>query len=131
MRKWHRWLVIFAGVFLVWIAATGLVGQAVSLAGGEHHEGPPTGAAPGGPKSEVPPPGKGDQNGPPAKRGGRPDFYHLIIDLHSGNFFGPVGKVISALLGAAMLFFSVSGIWMYCDMFRRRKHIGRSGVFWK
>ena len=132
MRKWHRWLVIFTGVFLVWVAATGLIGQAVSLAGGEHHEGTTPGAEPGKPKFQGPPPGDGDQNGSPGKRGAPPsDLYHFIIDLHSGNYFGPVGKVISALLGGAMLFFSISGMWMYFDMFRKRKHIGRSGVFWK
>ena len=130
MRKWHRWLVIFTGVFLLWIAATGLVGQVMTLAGGEeHHEGPPPGAGPDGPKFVGAPPAA-DHDGPPGKPGGKPDWYHFIIDLHSGNYFGPVGKVLSALLGAALLFFAGSGMWMYLDMFRKRKRIGRSGVFW-
>ena len=54
----------------------------------------------------------------------------MIIELHSGNYFGPFGKVISVLMGAVMLFFSISGMWMYIDMFRKRKKIGRSGLFW-
>jgi uncharacterized iron-regulated membrane protein len=130
MRKWHRWLVIFAGLLLVWVAATGLIGQVVSLAGGEHHKGPPAGAAAGMAKPPAPA-GGADHVAPGAKKSGSQDFYHLVIDLHSGNYFGPAGKVVSALLGAAMLFFALSGIWMYIDMFRKRKRIGRSGIFWK
>jgi uncharacterized iron-regulated membrane protein len=130
MRKWHRWLVIFTGILLVWVAATGLVGQVMTLAGGEEHHGPPPGMAmPAGAKPALPQPG-GGKDGPPDHRGGPPDLYHFIIDLHSGNVLGPVGKVISALLGAAMLFFSVSGMWMYIDMFRKRRRIGRTGLFW-
>ena len=29
MRKWHRWLVVFFGVFLLWIAVTGVLSQVV------------------------------------------------------------------------------------------------------
>ena len=68
---------------------------------------------------------------PPGEHGGSPDLYHVIIDLHSGAYFGPVGKGVSALLGAAMLFFSISGVWMYIDMFRKRRRSGRPGLFWK
>ena len=126
MRKWHRWLVVVAGIFMVWIAATGLVGQAMTLVGGEHHEGPAVeaSAAPGHAAAAP----AADHDAKPAKR--PRDLQHLIIDLHSGNYFGPFGKVISVLMGAVMLFFSVSGMWMYVDMFRKRKKIGRSGLFW-
>lgn len=147
MRKWHRWLVIFSGVFLAWIAATGLVGQVISLAGAEQHEGRPAptpAPAPVMPAAEganaiAAPADDGDDDddagdavAPIAKKHEKKgDLYHLIIDLHSGAYFGPAGKVLSALLGAAMLFFSLSGIWMYIDMFRKRKRIGRTGIFWK
>ena len=140
MRKWHRWLVVVTGVFMIWIAATGLIGQAMTLAGGEDHDGPPpvmakeAPAAPLQPNPTVAPhtAARGDDHdGPPAKRGGPPhDLYHLLIDLHSDNFFGPLGKIISVLMGASLLFFAVSGMWMYVDMFRKRKNIGRSGIFW-
>ncbi len=130
LRKWHRWLVILTGVFMLWIAATGFVGQVMTLAGGEHHDGPPPAGAgqPGAgrpePMGDDGPPQPGKPHGPPH------DWYHFIIDLHSGNFFGPAGKVISSIMGAALLFFSISGMWMYVDMFRKRKTIGRSGIFW-
>ena len=126
MRKWHRWLVIVAGIFMVWIAATGLVGHAMTLVGGEHHDGPQQQAG----ATHVAAPAS-TQNAKPAKHAKRPrDLQHLIIELHSGNYFGPFGKVISVLMGAVMLFFSISGMWMYIDMFRKRKKIGRSGLFW-
>lgn len=130
MRKWHRWLALFAGIFLVWIAATGLVGQVISLAGGEHHDGPPTTTAPNHIKSDITSldtqqQAKKEQKGPPD------DLYHFVIDLHSGNYFGFYGKTISAIFGAVLFFFALSGMWMYFDMFRKRKHIGRSRIFWK
>lgn len=31
MRKWHRWLSLFFGIFMLWIAATGLLSQAADL----------------------------------------------------------------------------------------------------
>lgn len=45
-------------------------------------------------------------------------FFH---HLHSGEQFGPVGTVISILSGLALVFFSVSGMWMYVSMWRNRK----------
>jgi hypothetical protein len=35
------------------------------------------------------------------------------------------------LAGAALIFFAVSGMWMYVDMFRRRLAQGRKDAFWK
>ncbi|MFC4294138.1 PepSY domain-containing protein [Novosphingobium tardum] len=31
MRKWHRWLVVFFGVFLLWISVTGVLSQVVPI----------------------------------------------------------------------------------------------------
>jgi len=130
MRKWHRWLVVFTGVLLIWVAATGLVGQVISLTKAEAPPPPPPAAAqtvagPATASAAAMPPAPAK----PAKR--KRDLYHFIIDLHSGAILGPVGKVISAVLGAAMLFFAGSGMWMYVDMFRKRRRIGRTGLFWK
>lgn len=132
MRKWHRWLVVIAGAFILWIAATGLIGQVYSLAGGEHHDGPPPASRPApGPQPMTQAVHGDDHEGSAGKHEGPPqDLYHFIIDLHSGNYFGIVGKVASAVMGAALLFFAGSGIWMYIDMFRRRRRAGRSEVFW-
>ena len=40
MRKWHRWLVVFFGVFLLWIAGTGVAMQVTDLFGEDHDEAP-------------------------------------------------------------------------------------------
>lgn len=136
MRTWHRGLAVIAGIFIVWVATTGLLGQVISLAGFERHDAPPASAVEPGANSTpgitatVP---NAAQDLPPAARPHkkRRDLYHFIIDLHSGAYFGTLGKVISALVGAALLFFAISGMLMYVNMFRKRKAIGRSGLFWK
>ena len=53
----------------------------------------------------------------------------LFHHLHSGGSFGPVGTAISILSGLALAFFSISGIWMYVRMFRRRPQ-GARKLFW-
>jgi uncharacterized iron-regulated membrane protein len=124
MRKWHRWLVIFSAVFLVWIAATGVIGQILSLTSEEEHRKAPAVAA-----AQATAAAPGDRPAGTPRR--KPDLRHVIIDLHSGEYFGPLGKVLSAVMGVALLFFAVSGMWMYVDMFRKRTRIGRKGLFWK
>ena len=60
-----------------------------------------------------------------------PDKLHkFLIDLHGGFLFGPVGQVISFLMGAALVLFSVTGLVLYFDMFARRRKIGKKGWFW-
>jgi uncharacterized iron-regulated membrane protein len=46
MRKWHRWISVFFGIFLLWIAITGTLSQIVPLMSGG--EGPPKTAAQAG-----------------------------------------------------------------------------------
>ena len=128
MRKWHRWLVIFFGAFLMWITVTGLLSQVEmlgELVGGEHEEV----AAPAAPAGFVCPPDYSCRP-KPAKKGGL--NYSLLHHLHSGETFGPVGTVIGTLSGFAMLFFSFSGLWMYIQMWRNRKSRSlKPGWFWK
>jgi uncharacterized iron-regulated membrane protein len=138
MRKFHRWLSIVFGVALLWISATGVlsqVGNLVNQGGFEHeHE-----AAP------VTPPGPSRAGSasaaaafacpedmicrPKPKPGGW--NIGLLHHLHSGESFGPLGTVISILSGLALLFFALSGLWMYVEMFRnRRRRNLRPGWFW-
>lgn len=56
---------------------------------------------------------------------------HWIKDLHSGVLLGPVGIFVSMLSGVALIFFAISGMWMYWQMFSRRKAAGRNSFFWK
>ena len=54
----------------------------------------------------------------------------LFHHLHSGESFGPLGTAISILSGLVLVFFSISGIWMYVQMFRKRPAQPRR-LFWE
>lgn len=129
MRKWHRWLSVFFGVFILFIATTGVLSQwavlwpvaepsAAELAA----QAPPAGfVCPEGWRCRPPAP----ESGPRAWTG----FFH---HLHSGEEFGPVGTAISVLSGLALIFFAVSGLWVYVRMWRHRARTGaRHRWFWK
>lgn len=45
----------------------------------------------------------------------------LLIDLHSGRLFGPVGAWLITLVGFVALVLSVSGIWMWWRLQQNRK----------
>jgi uncharacterized iron-regulated membrane protein len=119
MRKWHRWLSVFFGVFLLWIAVTGVLSQIPiwgEVLGGEE-EARPVAAAPAGfvcPETMMCRPKK--------PQGGF--NVGLIHHLHSGETFGVAGTVIATLSGLAMVFFSFSGLWLYIQMWRFRKDKG-------
>jgi hypothetical protein len=121
MRKWHRWLVVFFGVFLVWIAITGVLSQVVPWF---VSKAPAASALPAGfvcPETLVCRP-----------KGGGKSVVGFLHDLHSGKSFGPAGIFIATLAGFAMVFFSLSGIWMYVQMWRNRASRGaKPGWFWK
>lgn len=125
MRKWHRWLSVIFGVVLLWIAATGLASQLVVL------------AAPAGPGAKVAAPAgficPADWNCRPKPKPGDPRaLVGWLHHLHSGEEFGPVGTAISILAGFAMLFFTMSGLWMYVQMWRNRAQRGaRPAWFWR
>jgi uncharacterized iron-regulated membrane protein len=127
MRKWHRWLSVCFGVFLLWIAVTGVLSQIVPLFGrgdGGQHAAATT--APG----FVCPPDYSCR--PKPKPGSARALVSLLHDLHSGASFGPVGVVIATVAGLAMVFFAGSGLWLYVQMWRNRS--ARALVprwFWK
>ncbi|WP_114227850.1 MULTISPECIES: PepSY domain-containing protein [Sphingomonas] len=127
MRKWHRWLSVIFGVFMLWIASTGFLSQVGDLVNSSRR--PVVAAAPAVPAGFVcpetmvcrPKPAPGGWN------------LGLLHHLHSGEQFGPVGVAISMASGLALIFFAISGLWMYLRMFaaRGRKEHSRGGrVFW-
>lgn len=127
MRKWHRWLSIFFGIFILWIAITGVLSQVAVLW--------PSGAA-AEQVTASPPPGfvcpEGWRCMPPRPQGGMRSLVGLFHHLHSGESFGLVGTVISVLSGLALVFFSFSGIWLYVQMWRfRSKRSLAPRWFWK
>ncbi|WP_298198386.1 PepSY domain-containing protein [Novosphingobium sp.] len=124
MRKWHRWLVVFFGVFLVWISVTGVLSQVVPWFLPKPSPQVAAAQVPAGfvcPETMTCRP----------KQGGR-SVVGLLHHLHSGESFGPVGVFIATLSGLSMVFFSISGIWMYLQMWRNRSDRGlKPGWFWK
>ncbi|WEK45283.1 MAG: PepSY domain-containing protein [Candidatus Andeanibacterium colombiense] len=126
MRKWHRWLATVFGIFLFWIALTGFGIQLLDLSRGEKHEAPAAAAAPAGFTCPA---------GWSCKPARRPDPAHeaseFVKHLHSGEALGPLGVWISLASSIALLFFAVSGLWMYVRMFRARARNGaKRTLFW-
>lgn len=115
MRKWHRWLSVFFGIFLIWIAATGVLSQVAVLWPTGVSEPAAASAPPAG--FECP---KGWRCMPPRPEGGMRSLVGTFHHLHSGETFGPIGTAISLLSGVAMLFFAGSGVWLYVQMWRNR-----------
>ncbi|RVQ69793.1 PepSY domain-containing protein [Croceicoccus ponticola] len=116
MRKWHRWLSVVFGVFLLWIATTGVLSQLAVLW-------PPSASAP--PVAQAPAgfvcPEGWRCKPPPEDATGIRSMVGLFHHLHSGETFGPIGTAISVLSGLAMIFFSFSGVWLYVRMWNNRK----------
>lgn len=125
MRKWHRWLSVFFGILLLFIATTGLLSQVGSLVNESRQAAAPPPAIPAGfvcPETMNcrPKPQPGGWN------------VGLLHHLHSGEEFGPIGVALSILSGFALLFFAFSGLWMYIQMFRGRARARSKGrrFFW-
>ena len=134
MRRYHRWLSVFFGVLILWIALTGLASHFASLvANGGFGDAPPAAAAP--PAGFICPDTMTCRV-KPVPNPARP-WVGYLHHLHSGEEFGPVGTVLAMLSGAALIFFALSGVWMYLHMFRARGRKRRAGgrlhggkVFW-
>lgn len=124
MRKWHRWLSFVFGAFLLFIAVTGVASHvAAMVARGavfeqEERDVPAQAAAPAVVEAKAKPDPKRKLVG-------------LLHHLHSGEWFGPVGVIISLLSGLAMIFFSFSGLWLYFQMYVRRRKLGKPEAFWE
>ena len=126
MRRYHRWLSILFGAFILWIGVTGVMIQLADLKAGS--EPPPAlSAVPAGfscPPSMI-------CRIKPAPDGAQA-WSGFLKDLHSGELFGPAGTVLSILSGLALAFFAFSGLWMYIQMFRNRAARGlKPGWFWQ
>lgn len=129
MRKWHRWISVFFGIFMLWIALTGLGSQLFALW-------PSSPPSPQDLAATAPPPGfvcpEGWRCMAPPPAGDMRSLVGLFHHLHSGESFGPLGTIISILSGFALVFFSISGLWLYVQMWRNRTSRGlKGGMFWK
>ena len=130
MRQVHRWIAVIFAVFMLWIAATGVLSYLGEWLGGRG-EGPPR-----GPVASTVDPGFSCPSDmlciPRRAFEGGGNWVGLMHRLHSGEMFGPVGSAIGFLCGLALLFFAFSGLWMYIQMWRTRKaRDARPRWFWK
>ena len=121
MRRFHRWFGLVVAIFMIVISVTGVILQVQVIA--EDHKGSPPAIAAAQLHQEQP--GEHEHAGP----GG--DLHGLVMHIHSGEYFGKYANVIGLVCGLALFFFSVSGLWMYWQMFNARARNGRGGVFWK
>jgi uncharacterized iron-regulated membrane protein len=130
MRKWHRWLSFIFGAFLLFIAITGVLSHVAAMyAQGSVFEQEKKEA-----KQATAPQAKSDAAAPAVSRAPQPNpkrkLVGLMHHLHSGEFFGPIGVIISLFSGIAMIFFSFSGLWIYYQMFVRRRKLSKAELFW-
>ncbi|MGE4409416.1 MAG: PepSY domain-containing protein [Sphingobium sp.] len=127
MRKYHRWITIFFGIFMLWMSVTGILSHIAAL----WPAGEPSAATAAAAK---PPEGwscpEGWRCSPPRGDSGIKSMTGLFHHLHSGEEFGPVGTAISLASGFALFFFAFSGLWMYIQMYLNRRKRGRSEMFW-
>lgn len=128
MRKWHRWLSLVFGIFALWIAVTGALSQLVPLYLDAAQPKPVAAAEQAKPAFVCPP----DYSCRPKPKPGDPrSIIGTLHHLHSGESFGPLGVAVLTLAGLAMVFFSVSGLWLYLQMWRNRKaRAQQPGWFW-
>ena len=140
MRTYHRWLSVLFGLFILFIAITGVLSQVGSLVnnGGFEEEAKERGAreASAIDNALVAPAAftcPADMTCRP-KRVAKPGEWDIgfLHHIHSGEEFGPAGVIISLLSGIALIFFAFSGLWMYVLMFRRRAHRAShpKRIFW-
>jgi uncharacterized iron-regulated membrane protein len=132
MRKYHRWLSVLFGVFLLWIAITGVLSQIVPLVqrGGFENEAQEK-AERAEALARATPPGfvcPETLTCQPKRKGG--SIVGLLHHLHSGESFGPLGTIIATLSGLAMIFFAFSGLWLYVQMWRNRAQRGLTPRWW-
>ena len=120
MRTYHRWLSVLFGIFIIWIAATGLMSHGAALV--RDAQGPPAAAlaAAAAPAGFVCPTTMTCRVKPdPDSASAWVSYLH---HLHAGEEFGAIGTILSILSGFALLFFAISGLTMYIQMYRRRSH---------
>lgn len=59
------------------------------------------------------------------------NVHEAVKHFHSGYMFGLPARFMVLLSGFALLYLSISGIWMYFDLWRKRRKSGRGAFFWK
>lgn len=60
----------------------------------------------------------------------KPSMHSIMIQLHTGRYFGPAGLIIMGLVSLIFLVLTVTGFMVYLNMWKRRRAAGSSGMFW-
>lgn len=55
----------------------------------------------------------------------------IFILLHSGKYYGLAGLALIMLAGISLMVLSVTGLWVYVEMWRRRRKADKHGFFWR
>ena len=61
---------------------------------------------------------------------GHRDLHGILLDLHQGAFAGAAGRIISLVCGVALAVLSFTGLWVYVQMFRRRRANRQAALVW-
>lgn len=56
--------------------------------------------------------------------------HQLAKNIHRGDIIGLPGRAMSLLGGLSLMYLSLSGIYMYWDMWRRRREVGQGALVW-
>jgi len=59
-----------------------------------------------------------------------PSLHNQIKDWHRGNALGDAGIWLALLTGCTLLTLSVTGIWIYLQMWLKRRKSARRSLFW-
>lgn len=57
--------------------------------------------------------------------------HELMKQIHRGDIIGLPGRFMDLFAGLSLIFLSGSGLWMYLDLWRRRRTKGRKALFWQ
>ncbi|WP_395398274.1 PepSY domain-containing protein [Novosphingobium sp. BL-8A] len=58
------------------------------------------------------------------------DVHEWMKHFHSGELFGLPARLLDLLAGLSLIFLSVSGLWMYLELWKKRARSGRKSLFW-
>lgn len=61
---------------------------------------------------------------------GHRDWHGILLDLHQGAFAGTAGRVISLVCGVALTVLSFTGLYVYVQLFRRRRANKQAALVW-
>jgi len=57
-------------------------------------------------------------------------IHQLAKNVHRGDIVGLPGRAMSLIAGLSLIYLSLSGIYMYWDMWRKRREAGHGALVW-